>query len=52
MQELCVVLERIAECLERIEKTLTGCNQEAFREEVKKAVISALASEHTRLEYK
>ncbi len=52
MHELCAVLERIADCLDRIAKSLPGCNQEAIREEVKEAIISVLASERTHLEYK
>ena len=52
MGELICVLTRIAECLERIEKVLPGGNQEALQAEVRKAVISVLASERTHLEYK
>lgn len=52
MHELCTVLERIADCLDRIEKALPGCNQEALREEIKKGIISDLASGRTHLEYK
>lgn len=52
MSELCIVLERIADCLDRIAETLPGSDQEAFQEKVKEAVISILASERTHLEYK
>lgn len=52
METICESLKRIADSLDRIEKTLPGCTQEAFREEVKKAIISVLASERTHLEYK
>ena len=52
MSELCIVLARIAECLDRIAETLPGSDQEAFQEKVKEAVISILASERTHLEYK
>ena len=52
MDALVDILERIAGSLERIEKALPGCNQEAFREEIKKGIISILASERTHLEYK
>lgn len=54
-RELTLIAEQlrsIANSLERIEKTLPGCNQEAFREEIKKGIISILASERTHLEYK
>lgn len=52
MDTLVDVLKRIAESLERIEEALPGCNQEALREEIKKGIISVLASERTHLEYK
>ena len=45
-------LRRIRQVLERIERTLPGCNQEGFREDVKEAVISLLTSERTHLEYR
>ena len=54
-RELTLIAEQlrsIANSLVRIEKTLPGCNQEAFREEIKKGIISILASERTHLEYK
>lgn len=52
METICESLERIADSLERIEKALPSCNQEALREEIKKGIISVLASERTHLEYK
>ena len=36
--EIRETLDRIADCLERIEKALPGCNQEALREAVEKEV--------------
>lgn len=41
-------LIRIAECLERIEKALPGCNQEALHE----ALIAELSSSRTPVRYK
>jgi len=52
MSELCIVLERIAECLDRIAETLPGSDQEAVQEKIKETVISILASECAHLEYK
>lgn len=55
MDTLVDILERIAGSLERIEKALPGCNQEALREEIKTCLSSILASEcaqRTHLEYK
>ena len=57
-RELTLIAEQlrsIANSLERIEKTLPGCNQESLREEIKKCLTSILASEctqRTHLEYK
>ena len=45
--EIRKTLDRIADCLERIEKTLPGYNQEALREAVEKEVkriFTALSS--------
>ena len=56
MRELCIALERIAECLERIEKALPGCNQEALSKavegEVNKIFTSLASSVHTHELYK
>lgn len=52
MDALVDALDRIADSLGRIEKVLPGCNQEALREEIKKGIISVLASERTHVEYK
>ena len=45
-------LVRIADCLERLEKALPGCNQEALRGEVKDVLTSLLSCENTPVEYK
>lgn len=51
MKEMCALLERIAASLERIEKTLPGCNQEAFEtaavEKVTQSLRAAVSSAHT-----
>ncbi len=52
MESIQEAVIRIADCLERIEKMLPGGNQEAFREDVKKAITDLLTSERTPVEYK
>lgn len=54
--EIRKTLDRIVDCLERIEKTLPGYNQEALREavekEVKRIFTSLSSSVHTHELYK
>lgn len=54
--EIRETLDRIADSLERIEKALPGCNQEALREavekEVKRIFTSLSSSVHTHELYK
>lgn len=55
MSELSTIgraLVRIADCLERIEKVLPGCNREALRDEVKEILTALLSCENTPVEYK
>ena len=55
-ERICAALDRIAECLERIEKALPECDQGALKKEVVEAVTHALqtaaSSAHTRELYK
>ncbi len=50
--EIRETLDRIADSLERIEKALPGCNQEALEESVKQVLTSLLTYERTHAEYK